>query len=114
MVITTMQLVYVKTMFDHLADQDYRHTGGLPYFLAVHGIPCITAWTHYETAHLSGMLEEVVTWGGDLPTVHHIFVDSSTFEDARRRYALWLVSVYKGQFSDEKRPSSVKEINDFA
>lgn len=71
--------------------------------MAVHGIPYASTWTPLDLEYLSGMLDEVAAWGGDLVTVRHIFADSSTFVDARRRYATWLVSTFRGQAPPGRR-----------
>ncbi|MDP2027497.1 hypothetical protein [Sulfuriferula sp.] len=85
-------------MSDLQADARFPCCGGMPYFMAVHGIPYASCWSALELEHLSGMLDEVLACGGDLATIRRIFVDSPTFVIARQRYATWLVSVFRGRF----------------
>lgn len=86
-----------KDMSDLQADTRFHWCGGVPYFMAVHSIPYAPNWSALELEHLSGMLDHVVAWGGDLATIRRIFVDSPTFVIARQRYAAWLVSAFRGR-----------------
>lgn len=84
----------LPAMLDSLVDSRYPLSGGVSHFMAVRGIPLAPGWSMNDLEHLSGMLEQVLSWGGDLTTIRRVFAETSTLYEARRRYAGWLVCAH--------------------
>lgn len=88
-------------MLDSLADSRYPLSGGVSYFMAVRGISLAPTWSMVDLENLSGMLEQMLSWGGDLATIRRVFAETSTLYEARRRYAGWLVCAHHARTASQ-------------